>query len=585
MKEKPSYEALERQIRMLQAENRRLKESERDCTSNEARLQSLLEIFQHPARHIQDLLEFALEEAIGLTGSKIGYIYHYNTETRQLTLNNWSEGAQSACSISRPERVYDLGKTGLWGEAVRQQKPIVINDYKAPHPLKKGCPEGHAELFRFMSVPVFNDNRIVAVAGMANKDTNYTYGDVLHVTLLMDAVWKMVQRRETEDALRKSGELLQKTQEIARIGSWEIDIATGSINWSEQAYRIAGMRPGKTPVTYQSFLEIVHPADRKAVDRTFRESVRSGRDDYDVEHRVVRQDTGEVRYVHEKCEHERDPSGKIVRSVGMVADITERRQVEERLRKFNEELETRVKERTSQLKKRTRQLQRLAMALTQAEDREQQKISRVLHEDLQQMLVSARLHLDILDSTENQEHREILLRKTRELLQASLRKTRDLSHDMSPPVLSHSGLAEAMGWLARKMRDHYGLEVSVACEGFQRPRSRTIERFLFRSAREMLFNVVKHADVNRARVELTSGNMRIRLVISDEGKGFNAAVIGSGGGSGEGIGEAGIGIYSIRERIDLLGGRLDIQSAPGRGTRSVIEVPDAEAGTRTGSNL
>ena len=581
MKEKPSYEELERQVEMLHAENRRLKESERECTANEARLQSLLEIFQHPARHIQDLLEFALEEAIGLTGSKIGYIYHYNTETRQFTLNNWSEGAQSACSISRPERVYDLEKTGLWGEAVRQQKPIVINDYKAPHPLKKGCPEGHAELFRFMTVPVFNDNRIVAVVGMANKDTDYTYGDVLHVTLLMDAVWKMVQRRQAEDALRENEELLRKTQKIAQIGSWEIDIATGNINWSEQAYRIVGMHPGKTPVTYQSFLGVVHPADREAVDLAFRESVRSGRDDYDIEHRVIRQDTGDVRYVHEKCEHIRDPSGKVVRSVGMVADITERRHAEERLRKFNEELEIRVKERTSQLKKRTRQLQRLALALTQAEDKEQQKISHVLHEDLQQMLVSARLHLDILDSTDNREHREILIQKTRELLQACLKKTRDLSHDMSPPILSHSGLAEAMGWLSRKMRDHYGLEISLACDGFQRPRSRTIERFLFRSARELLFNVVKHAGVSRARVELTAENNRIRLVISDEGKGFDSAGIGKG----EGSGEAGIGIYSIRERIDLLGGHLDIQSAPGRGTRSVIEVPDVQAGIRYQASL
>ncbi len=566
MTKKPSYEELEKRVKALETEIMRLASAEQECSLNEARLQGLIEIIQHPAERVHEILEFALEEAIGLTASKIGYIYHYDDKQNAFILNNWSRGAMAACAITKPKTTYNLSETGLWGEAVRQEKPIVVNDFKAPHPLKKGCPEGHAEILRYLTIPVINENRIVAVVGVANKESDYTYSDVLHLTLLMDSVWKIVQRKQAEDALRNNAELLRKTQEIARLGSWEYEIETGVLRWSEQAYRIFGVDAHASPLTYSSFLAAVHPDDRSAVDRAYRASIESGGKNYDIEHRIIRGDTGEIRYVHEKCEHIRDESGEIIRSVGMVADITERKQTESRLRKFNEELERRVLERTSELKKRTRQLQRLAMALSQAEDREQEKIAHVLHEDLQQMLVSARLHLDIIDSTDNDEHKTILIQKTRKLLQESLKKTRDLSHDLSPAILSNAGLGEALGWLSRRMRDQYRLALTLETDGFQRPRSKTLERFLYRTARELLFNVVKHAGVTEARATLYSKDGGVYMIVEDQGKGFDP--------SREDREKPGMGIYSIRERIDLLGGRIEIITAPGKGTRSVIFIPD-----------
>lgn len=566
MTKQSSYEALEKRVRELESENLRLRIAERECASNEARLQSLIDIFQHPAKTIQELLEFSLEEAISLTDSKIGYIYHYDETKKQFILNNWSKGAMDACAITKPNTVYNLAETGLWGEVVRQAKPVVVNDFTVAHPLKKGYPEGHAELRKYLSVPIIHDNRIAAVIGVANKETDYTYSDILHLTLLMDAVWMVVEHKQSDDALRRSEELLRKTQEIAQIGSWEMAPETGRLTWSDQVYRIFGMTPGLQPVTYKKFLEAVHPEDRSAVDRAFTESIDRRKNNYDIEHRLIRQDTGEIRHVHEKCEHVRDASGKIIRSVGMAADITERKEVERRLRKFNEELELRVKERTSQLNKRTRQLQRLAQALSQAEDRAQEKIATVLHEDIQQILVAARLHLDIIESSDNTTHKDILLHKTRDLLQDCLQKTRDLSHDLSPPILAHAGLDEALAWLARRMYDQYGLELIVRTDGFRRPRSKTLERFLFRTARELLFNVVKHAGVETASVSLKSTGNGIYMTVEDQGQGFTPAKTDSS--------DMGLGIYGIRERIDLLGGRIDIESAPGKGTRSLIFVPD-----------
>ena len=121
----------------------------------------------------RNLLEVALDHALRLTESKLGYIFHYDQNNRRLILNSWSKGAMKQCEVTEPQTVYELDKTGLWGEAVRQKKAIIVNDFHAPSPLKKGYPPGHVELFKFMTVPVFQEDRIVAVIGVANKASNY----------------------------------------------------------------------------------------------------------------------------------------------------------------------------------------------------------------------------------------------------------------------------------------------------------------------------------------------------------------------------------------------------------------------------
>lgn len=178
--------------------------AEADLKLTEARLQSLYEISISPAENTQALLDFALEEAIRLTGSKIGYLYHYDEEARRFSLNSWSKGVMQACSVAVSQNIYDLDRTGIWGEAVRQRRPILVNDFNAPNPLKKGYPEGHVTLHRFLTVPVLTGESIVAVVGVANKESDYDTADSRQLTLLMDAVWKIVEHRRTLEALRES---------------------------------------------------------------------------------------------------------------------------------------------------------------------------------------------------------------------------------------------------------------------------------------------------------------------------------------------------------------------------------------------
>ena len=207
--------------RIIDLEDRRLilsvarditerKRAEAEVKLNEARLASLLRISQLPPTSIQDLLDYALDEAIALTGSQIGYLHFYDETTQQFTLNAWSRDVMPAGSVVDPQTIYQLEESGLWGEAVRQAGPVVVNDFQKPHPLKEGFPPGYAKLDKFLTVPVFHQGRIVAVAAVANKPTDYDAADVNQLTLMMEVVWKIVERQRAEAEVQHSLEKLTK---------------------------------------------------------------------------------------------------------------------------------------------------------------------------------------------------------------------------------------------------------------------------------------------------------------------------------------------------------------------------------------
>jgi PAS domain S-box-containing protein len=148
----------------------------------------------------------------------------------------------------------------------------------------------------------------------------------------------ITERKLAERVLQQNEERLKRSQEIAHLGSWELDLGKDELTWSDEVYRIFGLQPQQFGATYDAFLASVHPDDRQMVDEAYSDSLHANRDNYEIEHRVVRPD-GTIRYVHEKCEHHRDGSGKIIRSVGMVHDITEQRQAQEALKRSNQELE------------------------------------------------------------------------------------------------------------------------------------------------------------------------------------------------------------------------------------------------------
>lgn len=175
------------------------------------RLEVMLNILQHDTKNIKEFLDYTLEESLRLTQSRIGYIYYYNEGEKQFILNSWSKEVMSECAINEPQTCYELDKTGIWGEAVRQRRPIILNDFQKEHPLKKGYPEGHAPLHKYMTVPVFYNDQIVAVAGLANKETDYDQRDVIQLSILMDFAWKQVMKKKYEEERLRLTEIIEKS--------------------------------------------------------------------------------------------------------------------------------------------------------------------------------------------------------------------------------------------------------------------------------------------------------------------------------------------------------------------------------------
>lgn len=192
---------------------------------DEMRMQSLLRISQYTHSSVQELLDFALNEIVAVSSSQYGYIFYYSEKTQCFSVHAWSDETIAHCAVQDPPHEYYLENTGIWGEAVRQRKPIIINDFDAPDPHKKGLPAGHLSLKKFMTVPVILDGEIVAVVGVANKESDYTEADVRQLSLMMDSVWKMVKQKQAVADLAISEEKYRSIVQEAPIGVFQTTVS------------------------------------------------------------------------------------------------------------------------------------------------------------------------------------------------------------------------------------------------------------------------------------------------------------------------------------------------------------------------
>ncbi|HHX63888.1 MAG TPA: PAS domain S-box protein, partial [Chloroflexi bacterium] len=333
---------------------------------------------------------------------------------------------------------------------------------------------------------------------------------------------------------------------------------------------------GLVEMNQEGFLERLHPDDRGRFEQAsaalYNDPVKNRGDVLELRWRM---DDGSYRWFGLSRTVVLGRDSRSQWEVGVLRDITERKAEEEQILRLNEILEHRVAERTAIAERRAAQLRDLAAELMQTEQRERRRMAQTLHDDLQQLIAGAKLYLGIARGGVEDPRLNQLLGQVDGLLEQAVESSRTLTMELSPPVLHEGSLTDAMHWLAHWMRDTHDLEVEVRAAPDIGPVADEVRLLLFQSVRELLFNVVKHAGVNGAGVEVAQEDTGwIRVVVSDHGQGF-----APDGRRDERQERGGFGLFSVRERVEWLGGQIEIESAPYQGTRVMIRVP-ANAATQ-----
>jgi PAS domain S-box-containing protein len=249
----------------------------------------------------------------------------------------------------------------------------------------------------------------------------------------------------------------------------------------------------------------------------------------------------------------------------VVTDLTQQKNSEQKLKVYADELHRK----NIELGIRAEQLSRLSSQLTLAEQVERRRLAKILHDHLQQLLVAAKIGLETFSMRIAPEQQQ-QVKDISGLLKESIETSRSLTVELCPPILYESGLNQALEWLSSWMKEKYEFDVDLEVDPRAVPENENMRILLFEAVRELLFNVFKHAHVDSARVEMIREDEKyLKIVVSDQGDGFDSKNLEQNSNLNSG----GFGLFSLRERLSLMGGRFEVISTPGKGTIVSLIAP------------
>jgi PAS domain S-box-containing protein len=386
-----------------------------------------------------------------------------------------------------------------------------------------------------------------------------------------EILWNAFKRRQAMEALLAAREAARESEERFRLIAntapvmiWMSDIDKQITYVNQRWFDFTGWSPQVVPG--HRWIELLHPDEIERCGEVYTKAF-DQRQPFQVDHRL-RHRSGDYRWTVTVGVPRFRTDGSFAGHVGTATDITDRKRAEAALLESHAALQ----ERTVELERRTVQLSQMASELTLTERRAREEIAKTLHDGLQQMLVIASYCVErqiAHDAERGLSPSEPLAEAYSNLTQA-IAAARSLSIELSPPVLQHAGLPAALQWLANWAREKYGLRVEVIADPAADSSRADVRTLLFESVRELVFNAVKHANTDRIELCLaTEPDGRLSISVTDHGIGFDPGTLPDlSSGS-----DVGWGLFSIRERVALLGGRFAIESTPGKGARFQLVVP------------
>ena len=194
------------------------KKSEEEIKNHELRLRSLLKLNKMIDTSEKEIMDFVTEEVLNISQSKFGFIGLMNEEETVYYAHAYSKKVMKECKTVKSPLVFPIEGAGIWAEAIRHRKSIMINNYPAPNPAKKGYPKGHVPITRFLCVPVFEGERIVSLVCVANKEKDYQDPDVDAVTSMLNDMWRLIRYKRSEEEKKEIWRQLLQSQKLESIG-------------------------------------------------------------------------------------------------------------------------------------------------------------------------------------------------------------------------------------------------------------------------------------------------------------------------------------------------------------------------------
>ena len=435
----------------------------------------------------------------------------------------------------------------LPGMAVLSRKPMWARTVGGRAQFPRGAVASHLGIQSALAVPVQSGDEVAFVMEFGLETSTRPDPKVFTImSTIASQVGRILEGKKARQELELSERRYRAFFEKTTVGAGQTTLSGQFIKANDALCRITGY--SRRELLRKKFMDLTHAADQHA-DAAFQQLISGETDSHKTRKRIIRKD-GTTIWVQVDAGIVRSVSGRPVHAVVVIQDITKGKQAEESLLHAHNELKE------------------LAARLIAAQEEERARIGRELHDGTSQLV--AALSLDVTNIRESLPDQAIEagrgLSRLKQRIFRLATNVRELSHELHPAVLEHAGLAAALQSFCAEFRTREKIKVGLKIGTVPTLKNPQAALSLYRIVQEGMQNIRKHARVKEAEVELTSVKDRLMLRIRDRGAGFNPAAARN----------SGLGLTSIQERVRLLGGRLEINSAPGRGTELLIEVPNSK---------
>ncbi len=449
---------------------------------------------------------------------------------------------------------------GPTARAFRERRVHICNDFAAD-PATAPWHESAARhgLAASIALPIYQGGEAIGALTAYGGEKNIFVPDAVkllermaeNISFAMDRFEHEAQRQLAETTLRTSEARLRQAQAIGRIGDWELDLETRQLSWSPQMFQLYERDPAAGAPTMDAFLQ--RPAGESGYAAGIERAVASGKR-VELEQHLHLPGGADAHHAVVIVPRKRADGG-VSKLYGTVQDISERKRLER------------------QREADALRLADLSRRVIAVQEEERRRLAGDLHDRTSPNLAAASLNLGMIAEDLPPALPDGLaarLADTRALLTDTTAGIRDVCAELRPATLDYAGLPEALREYAQQFSRRTGIAVEVSAESAAGRTDAESESMLFRIAQEALTNCAKHAQASAVAVELSFGNPHTTLTISDNGRGFDPDALGQGGR------KPGLGLLTMRERIEFAGGSFSLESAPGLGTRIRVEIyPDA----------